>query len=404
MTRHTFFNYLDSLILETTTIDSPLSRRAKDIVPFEVMQIIEQANALERQGVDVIHLEVGEPKFPTAPSVLEAVQRFLANQPARYTEAAGMPDLRQAISDDYQRRFNLFVDPNRIIVTQGASAALLLAMGAIMDPGDEILMADPAYPCNRQFARFVDAKAQLIPAGPEQGYQLSAASIRDNWGSATRAALVASPSNPTGTVVSKAELARMQEAVAAHHGHFIVDEIYQGLSYQGDPETAVDLPNTWVVNSFSKYAGMTGWRLGWLVCPEGTQQAVTNMAQHLYISPSQVSQIAGVASFEKAAIEEFEARRQQLKAARDYLIPALESLGFVIDATPAGAYYLFVDVRHLAADAHSLAQQLLTEAGVATTPGNDFGPAYAKTHLRIAYVDSIDRLELAIQRMRAVLA
>ena len=388
---------------ETTTIESRLSQRARDIVPFEVMQIIEQANALERQGVDIIHLEVGEPKFPTAPSVLARVQAFLAHQPARYTEAAGQPDLRLAIAQDYQRRFQIDINPERIVVTQGASAALLLAMGAILDPGDEILMADPAYPCNRQFARFVDASARLIKAGPAESYQLTADSIEAQWQSSTRAALVATPSNPTGTLVAKSQLREIQARIAVHQGHLIVDEIYQGLSYEGDPSTAADLPDTWVVNSFSKYAGMTGWRLGWLICPEGAQRAVTNMAQHLYISPSQIAQVAGLASFEPDAIAEFEVRREQLRQARDYLVPALESLGFVIDATPAGAYYLFVDVRQLSDDAVALAQRLLVEAGVATTPGSDFGPAYAHSHLRIAYVDSLPRLQLAVERMRQVL-
>lgn len=382
---------------------SRLSQRSQAIAPFEVMQIIEQANALEREGRDIIHLEVGEPKFPTAPSVLAAVQAFLADHAARYTEAAGRPDLRQAIAQDYLRRFDVWIDPDRIVVTQGASAALLLAMGAILDPGDEILMADPAYPCNRQFARFIDAKARLIPSCAQQGYQLDSQSIESHWTDNTRAALVASPSNPTGTVVSPKQIAQMQAVVSTHGGHLIVDEIYQGLSYDTDPHTALVDPRTWVINSFSKYAGMTGWRLGWLVCPEGCQRAVQNMAQHLYISPSEVAQVAGLASFESPAIEEFERRRMALKQARDYLIPALEKLGFTIDAAPSGAYYLFVDVRQIADSAVELAQRLLIEAGVATTPGSDFGPTYAQSHLRIAYVDSLERLQEAVRRMEQVL-
>lgn len=382
---------------------SSLSRRAREIRPFEVMQIIEQANQLERDGVDIIHLEVGEPKFPTAPNVLEAVQRYLAQSPPRYTEAAGRPDLRRAIARDYLRRFGLVVDPSRIVVTQGASAALLLAMGAILDPGREILMADPAYPCNRQFARFLDAQAKLIPAAPHQGYQLNAELIDQHWGPNTSAALVASPSNPTGTIVSSDQIAAMLDAVEQRGGHLIVDEIYQGLSYDNEPATALADPRAWVINSFSKYAGMTGWRLGWLVCPEGTETAVINMAQHLFISPSEVAQVAGLASFEAEAIEEFERRRESLRQARDYLIPALEALGFRIDARPAGAYYLFVDVRGVADSATELAQRMLVQAGVATTPGHDFGPHYADTHLRIAYVDSLERLTLAVERIRAIL-
>lgn len=386
-----------------TTKVNHLSRRALAIQPFEVMQIIEQANQLERQGHDIIHLEVGEPKFSTAPSVLQSVQDYLTQSPIRYTEASGRPDLRQAIARDYQTRFGLDIDSSRIIVTQGASAALLLAMGAILDPGDEILMADPAYPCNRQFARFVDANARLIPCSSKYGYQLSVDDIQNHWSDATRAALVASPSNPTGTVVSAAELAAMQAAVSANGGHLIVDEIYQNLAYDEAAHTALVNPDSWVINSFSKYAGMTGWRLGWMVCPEGTQQAVTNMAQHLYISPSEVAQVAGLASFEPAAQAEFESRRLQLKACRDYLVPALESLGFKVDSTPAGAYYLFVDISGVADNAAEFAQRLLRQAGVATTPGNDFGPAYANTHLRIAYVDSRERLEQAVERIRSIL-
>ena len=407
MLRKQYFNLLvQSKMQNTTNGDSAIHRlsdRAKAIVPFEVMQIIDRANQLQRQGRDIIHLEVGEPNFPTAPSIVRAVTEFVSNDRVRYTETGGRPDLRQAIAQDYARRFDVEINPDRILVTAGASAALLLAMGAVLNPGQSILMADPAYPCNRQIARFVEARAQLVPATAAEGYQLSERSIREHWSDDCAAALIASPSNPTGTVVSPAELQSIYQAVDERSGHLIVDEIYQGLSYQQAPSTALVHPNAWIINSFSKYAGMTGWRLGWMVCPEGTQQAVTNMAQHLYISPSEVSQVAGLASFEPEAIEEFERRRLQLKAARDYLIPALESLGFRIDATPEGAYYLFVNVTGLADDSVALATRLLEQAGVATTPGHDFGPEYARTHLRIAYVDSIERLAEAVERMADVL-
>ncbi len=380
-----------------------LSQRARAVAPFEVMEIIARANEKDRAGDDVIHLEVGEPKFPIAAPVAEACQAHIAAGRAQYTEAAGMPALREAIAGHYQRTMGVAVDPARIIATAGASGALTLAMAATMDPGQALMTADPSYPCNRQIARILGCDTQLLPAAPTDGFQLTAPQVAKALDERTGALLVASPSNPTGTLMSPGTLGELYQLCEARALPMIVDEIYQGLVYGQAPQTALSLGNPWIVNSFSKYFGLTGMRLGWMVCPPGTENAVTNMAQHLFISPSSIAQAAGLACFDPQAIAEFEDRRRQLAEARDYLVSALTPLGFRLADVPAGAYYLFFDVSALSPSSAALAKALLEQASVATTPGHDFGPAFGETHLRVAYVDERPRLELAVDRIRRYL-
>ena len=380
-----------------------LSKRARAVAPFEVMEIVGRANQKDRNGDDVIHLEVGEPKFPIAPSVAAACHAYLSAGRAQYTEAAGMPALREAIAAHYQRVFGITVEAERIVVTNGASGALVLAMAATMDPGQALLTADPSYPCNRQIARILGCDTQLVPASAAHGFQLRADQVASLATDQTGAVLVASPSNPTGTLIEPAELAALYQLCQTRQLPLIVDEIYQGLVYGQDPSTALAIGDPWIVNSFSKYFGLTGMRLGWLVCPPGLSGAVTNLAQHLFISPSSLSQAAGLACFEPEAIAVFEARRVELAQARDYLIDALTALGFTLADTPAGAYYLFFDISKLSDSSAQLASELLEHANVATTPGHDFGPTFAATHLRVAYVDDRARLEAAVSRIRGYL-
>lgn len=382
---------------------STLSKRAMSVQPFEVMQIIERANQLDREGRDVIHLEVGEPKFPLVAPAIEAAQAYLAQGQARYTEAAGTPDLRQSIAQHYFDTFGVSVDPARIIVTNGASAALQLAMAATMDPGQRLLTADPAYPCNRQISAILGCPTDLVATQPEHGYQLTAQSLRNSWRPETGCVLVASPSNPTGTVLAADEMAQIQTMVHQRGGHLIVDEIYQSLIYNKPPSTALSDGNPWIVNSFSKYFGMTGLRLGWLVCPPGCETAVTNMAQHLFISPSGLSQAMALACFSQDAFDEFERRRQSLAEARDFLVRELSPLGFELAQVPQGAYYLFFDITQLGMTSNQLASDLLEHAAVATTPGYDFGPQFGQSHIRVAYVDDMARLQVAVDRIRAYL-
>lgn len=379
-----------------------LSLRAQAIKPFHVMQVIERANALDREGHDVIHLEVGEPKFLTAQPLADAAERFLSAGQVRYTEAQGRPELRRAIARSYARQ-GLDVDPDRVVVTAGASGALLLALGAVLNPGDELLMADPSYPCNSQIARFVEGRVRLLPSSAEQGFQLTAGQVEAALSPETKAVLVASPSNPTGTLLPRSELLALVELSRARGFFLLIDEIYAGLIYEAAPGSAAEFDDVFVINSFSKTFGMTGWRLGWLVCPESHAAAVTRMAQHLFISPSDVSQAVGMACFTPEMDAIVQTRKESLRAGRDYLMSALAELGFSVDHAAEGAYYLFPDVRRLGLTSDALATRLLEEAKVATTPGHDFGPAFAQSHLRIAYVDSLPRLKEAVRRMAAVL-
>ena len=371
--------------------------------PFEVMQIIERANELDRQGADVIHLEVGEPKFPLADVAKEAGQRYLERGQARYTEAAGIPALREAIAKHYESRFGVEVDPSRIVVTNGASAALQLAMAATMDPGQRLLTADPAYPCNRQIAAVMGCPTDLVPTRPQDGFQLTPDQIESHWHADTGAVLVASPSNPTGTALAADQLERIHSVVQARGAHLLVDEIYQSPMYSQAPTTALEFADPWVINSFSKYFGMTGLRLGWLVCPPGQSVPVINMAQHLFISPSGIAQEMALACFAQQGLDEFERRRDQLALARDFLVSQLSPLGFELAQIPEGAYYLFFDVSKVASSSQALATRLLEEAHVATTPGYDFGPTFGQSHIRVAYVDDLSRLQKAVDRIKTCL-
>ncbi len=381
-----------------------LAQRVAQIAPFEVMEVLDAARRLEAAGRDVIHLEVGEPDFPTPPPVIRAAQEALASEPMFYTSAVGMPELREAISRWYAATFGVVVPMERIVVTAGSSAALLMALGALVDPGERVLMADPGYPCNRNFVRFLDAEPVLVPSGPDDAYQLTAQLARAAWGPGTRAAIAASPSNPTGTCLDPAEWTALAAVCRERDGVLIADEIYQGLVYDGPAQTVLAVADdVWVVNSFSKYFQMTGWRLGWLVVPEGCTREIEKVAQNLYISAPTPAQYAALAALAPAGLAVVEARRAELGARRDVLLDELPKIGFAVRARPHGAFYIYCDVSAFTDDSFAFAEWLLETTGVALTPGRDFGDAAPERHLRIAYTQPVERLREAVARIGAAL-
>jgi len=381
------------------------AKRIADIQPFQVMELLARARELEAQGRDIVHMEIGEPDFSTPEPILQAGIRALQAGHTHYTPAMGLPELRRAISGFYRERYGVEVSPERVVVTPGASGALLLAVGALLDVGDELLMADPGYPCNRNFARFVEARARLIPVGAESGYQLTVKDVLGAWNERSRAVLLASPSNPTGTLVPEDEMRAIADVVKQKGGQLIVDEIYHGLVYDIEAQTALAVSDDiFVINSFSKYFSMTGWRLGWMVVPEAYIPAVDKLAQNLFLAAPTPAQYAALAAFEPETVKILEARREEFQRRRDYLLPALRELGFDIPVTPHGAFYIYANCESFSDDSFTLSRRLLEEAGVAVTPGMDFGEHRANTHLRFAYTTSIERLSEGVRRIQAFLA
>lgn len=369
------------------------------------MDILARARALEAAGRDIIHLEIGEPDFPTPAPMLEAAIEALQSGEVHYTPALGLPALREAIAGFYRTRYGVGLPASRIAVTVGASGALLLALGALLDAGDEILMADPGYPCNRHFARFIDASPVRIAVGPETAFQLTPQLVEQHWTAKTRAVLIASPANPTGTLARDADIHDIAALCAARGATLIVDEIYHGLVYESSPQTALAHgDDVVVINSFSKYFHMTGWRLGWLAAPPALLEGIERLAQNLYLAPPTPAQFAALAAFAPKTLAILEARRKEMQARRDYLLPALRELGFGLPLTPEGAFYLYADVSRFTDDSFAFARRLLDEAGVAITPGIDFGEVAPQNYVRFAYTRPLPVLQEAIGRIRAFLS
>lgn len=391
------------------TINSPLSvrlaARMADIAAFEAVELFTKAKQLEAQGQSIIHMEVGEPDFPTPEPILAAGMQALQSGKVHYTPALGIPALREAISRWYATRYHLTVEPERVLITAGGSGALLLALGVLLSPGDEVLMGDPSYPCNRHFVRALEGRATLIPTGPASAYQLTAAMIEQHWSPKTVAAMVASPSNPTGTMVTDVEMRAIANHVHARGGRLIVDEIYHGLTYGCDAATALAISDDiFVLNSFSKYFQMTGWRIGWLVVPPAYVREIEKLAQNLFICPPYLAQHAALAAFHPETLAITEARRSEFQRRRDFLLPALTRLGFSIPVTPVGAFYLYTDCSRFSTDSFLFAEELLRHAGVALTPGRDFGVNAPERHLRITYTTSMENLHDGVERIRRFLS
>lgn len=377
-----------------------LAARAHRIQPFHVMALLARARELEAAGRDIVHMEIGEPDFPTAEPVVTAGRQALADGHTGYLPAAGLPALRAAVAGHYRERYGVEVAPERILITPGASGALVVALALAADPGRNVLLPDPGYPCNRNFVELVDAEPRAVPVGADTDYQLTPALGEAAADADTAAMLVGSPGNPTGTLATAASLAGLADLAQRRGIALIVDEIYHGLHYGEDPAQAVThAPHAIVVNSFSKYFGMTGWRLGWLVVPPDWAAAAEKLMQNLFISASAPAQHAALACFTGPAREIFEARREAFRERRDFLLPALRELGFRIPGEPAGAFYLYTDVSTLTDDSFTLARDLLEHSGVAATPGLDFERTAPERHLRFAYTTSRERLEAGVERI-----
>jgi aspartate/methionine/tyrosine aminotransferase len=386
-----------------------LARRLDHIEPFYVMACAKAAQEIARSpecdpaqgGERMLYLNIGEPDFTAPAPVIAAAEAALHAGRTQYTEAVGLPALRQALSRWYAERWGVDVPARRIVVTAGASAGLQLVCQALFEAGDEVLMPDPSYPCNRHFVAATGARARLVPTTAASRFQLDAAAVRANWQPQTRGVLLATPSNPTGTSIAPAELARIAEAVREKDGICIVDEIYQGLGYDPAFEgCALRLGEDVIsINSFSKYFSMTGWRLGWLVLPEALVEPVERLAQNLYICASAVAQHAAIACFDRESLAECEARRAAFRARRDYIVPALQRLGLDVPVVPDGAFYVWADCRAYADDSWDFAMRMMKQAHVALTPGKDFGPAHAKAHVRLSFATALPELEETVRRL-----
>jgi aspartate/methionine/tyrosine aminotransferase len=377
--------------------------RVDGIAPFHVMDILARAHALQAAGHDIIHLEIGEPDFPTPSRIVDAGVAALRAGHTHYTAALGLPALREAIAGFYATQWNASVDPARVVVTPGASGALLLVLGLLAGPGDEVLMADPGYPCNRHFTRFCNARAVTVPVDADSGFQLTLESVVRHATPSTRAVLIASPSNPTGTLIAPGELERIRDWCHAQGVALIVDEIYLRLTYEGHSHSAARWDDVFVVNSFSKNFLMTGWRLGWLVAPAWALPGLERLAQNLFLAASTPAQHAALAAFLPETLVELDARRAELRARRDYLLQALRALGFVVPAVPQGAFYLYADCSAFSADSFAFAAEVLERCGVAITPGVDFGRHRATSHVRFAYTQPLARLQEAVRRLEGYL-
>ncbi|MFM2035144.1 MAG: hypothetical protein RL459_409 [Pseudomonadota bacterium] len=398
-----------------------ISARAQRIEPFYVMEVAKAASELARQVADtaspMIFLNIGEPDFTAPPLVQEAAHRAIRDGLSQYTAATGLPQLRERISHWYAQSQGLNIPASRIVVTAGASAALQLACLALIDPGDEILMPDPSYPCNRQFVQAAGGRAVLIASTAADRFQLNANQVREAWQTAnnehrgTRGVLLASPSNPTGTSIHPLELRRIHEVVSERGGITLVDEIYLPLSFEADyGRSALALDEHIIsINSFSKYFNMTGWRLGWMVVPERLVPVIERLAQNLFICPSAIAQHAALACFEAESIAVYESRRAEFKARRDYFVPALNALGLNVPVMPDGAFYAWADCTQACqrlgvAGSWELSFELMKQAHIAVTPGKDFGTADTRRYIRFSTANAMPQLQDTVSRLKALLA
>jgi aspartate/methionine/tyrosine aminotransferase len=378
------------------------AERLDHIEPFHVMRIITRAMELQSSGVDVVNLAVGEPDFPTPKLVVEAGLRALREDRMKYLPALGSDELRDAISKWYRDRYNIEVPANRVAITTGSSAALLLTMGVLVSPGDEILMADPGYPANRHFVSAMNGRAILIPVGPETNYQLTAGVVAKYWTDRTVGVMVASPSNPTGTSIKQDTLRDIHRVVQAKQGTLIVDEIYHGITFGVDACSSLEFADDiFVINSFSKYFAMTGWRLGWAVIPDGFIDSFEKLAQNLFISSPDLAQRAALASFHPDSIRECEAHRANYQEHRDFLLAELRDIGFKVPVEPTGAIYIYADCSKFSNDSFKLCEDLIENAGVAVAPGLDFGVYRANEHIRFSYPKPIPVLAEGVRRISA---
>lgn len=380
------------------------AKRLDHIKPFHVMRIITRAMELQSSGVDVVNLAVGEPDFPTPKLVVESGLRALREDRMKYLPALGSDELRNAISRWYRQRYNVGVPKKRIAITTGSSGALLLTMGVLVSPGDEILMADPGYPANRHFVSTMEGRPILIPVGPETDYQLTPELVEKHWTDRTIGVMVANPSNPTGTSIKQDILKDIHRVVQANQGTLIVDEIYHGITFGVDACSSLEFADDiFVINSFSKYFAMTGWRLGWAVIPDKFIGSFEKLAQNLFISSPDIAQRAALAAFHPDSVGECEVHRASYQEHRDFLLAELREIGFKIPVEPTGAIYIYADCSGFSNDSFKLCEDLIESAGVAVAPGLDFGVYRANEHIRFSYPKPIPVLAEGVRRIRAYL-
>ena len=373
--------------------------RAQQIEPFYVMKILQQARELESQGKSIIHMEIGEPDFPSPETVISAGKQALDKQLTRYTPANGLPELRAAIAHEYSGQ--AVIDPQRIVVTPGASGALQLVMAMLLDPADGIMMADPGYPCNRHIASLYNADVQSVAVNQETDYQLSAELVELHWRENTRVVLIASPSNPTGTLMPQQQLSAIYQLVREKDASLVVDEIYHGLVYDKQEASALACGDQlFVINSFSKFYGMTGWRVGWLVMPDEYIEVANRLAQNMFIAAPTISQYAALAALASETRPELIRRRNIFQQRRDVLLPLIEDAGFKVWTRPAGAFYIYADCSAISDDSLQLCDTLLHQTGVAVTPGLDFGSNKSKQYVRFSYANTVENLRQGMLRIQ----
>lgn len=377
-----------------------VAQRMAAIEPFHVMELLAKARHLESQGRNIVHMEIGEPDFITPQTIVDAGVSALREGYTHYTPAVGLADLRRAIARYYRQTYQVTVDEEHVVVTPGASGALMLILGVLVNPGEQVLMTDPGYPCNRHFVRLMGGEAVGIEVDASTQYQLTTELLEQHWSTKTKAVMLASPANPTGSIISESHLQQLIQFVETRDGFLIMDEIYHGLVYgKTAPTAAGRSDNVVVINSFSKYFTMTGWRLGWLVAPEFLMRDIDKLAQNIFLAPATMSQYAALAAFDAATREVLEQNRARFQERRDFLLPQLRQLGFNIPIAPDGAFYLYADCSSFTHDSYQFCEALLQQGGVAVTPGVDFGDYLAGTHVRFAYTTSMENLREGVKRI-----
>lgn len=381
------------------------ARTLEKVNPFRVMTVMHRAAELEQQGKKIVHMEVGEPDFSTAQPIIDAAKQALDRGLTKYTAAPGIPQLRDCLVKHYADYYGVKLNRDRILITPGASGGLTLLANMLVNAGDGILLSDPAYPCVRNFIHLMAAQPQLIPVGPEQNFQPTIDQLDQYCQSNTTGLWLASPSNPTGTIMERERLQAACGWARSKQLHLLVDEIYHGLHYVEDMPSVLELDqSSFVVNSFSKYFGMTGWRLGWIVVPDEYIETANILAQNLYISPSSIAQYAALAAFTDEARAVFEERRQAFRERRDFLAAALKNIGFELPDNIQGAFYIYAGISRFADDSEKFCESMLEDHGVAITPGTDFGEYKNNEYVRIAFTTTMENLQLGVERLSSALA
>lgn len=380
---------------------SNISDRMSDIKPFHVMKILARARQLESEGHNIIHMEVGEPDFDTPPAITQAGISALQQGYTHYTPATGLPRLKQVIADYYRSAYAVEVSPSRVIITPGSSGALQLLMSTLINPGEAVLLTDPGYPCNRHFVRLVEGEPISVPVSYETGFQINKEVAEQYWQENVRAVMLASPSNPTGSTITLDEVKQLAGFLDNKDAYLIMDEIYQGLNYGEESITALqaNIENLFVVNSFSKFFGMTGWRLGWMIVPDEFADPVDRLAQNIFLAPQTMAQHAAMEAFKPETLNLLRQRRDEFLRRRDFLLPAMQALGFKLRHTPQGAFYLYMDCSALTNDSYMFSVELLEKAGVAITPGLDFGTNQPEKYVRFAFTTAIENLKEGVRRI-----